>query len=93
MAETWRVDPTASISWHAFGDAWVVFDNGSGQTHRLDALTAAVLDRLCEAATTADDIAAHLAAAGALEVPGLGDLVRAALENLHDVGLADRASA
>lgn len=93
MAETWRVDPTASISWHEFADAWVVFDNGSGQTHRLDALTAAVLDRLCEREASADEIAAHLVAAGGLQVPDLGALVQASLENLHDVGLADRISA
>lgn len=93
MAETWRVDPTASISWHEFADAWVVFDNGSGQTHRLDALTAAVLDRLCEAEATTDDIAAHLVASGAQDVPGLRELVGVSLENLHDVGLADRVSA
>jgi PqqD family protein of HPr-rel-A system len=90
MAEIWRVDPTASISWHSFVDAWVVFDNGSGQTHRLDALTAAVLDRLCEGQATADDIVAHLAAAGVMDVPELGALVLASLENLHDVSLADR---
>ena len=49
-----------------------------------------MLDRLCEGQATADDIVAHLAAAGVMDVPELGALVLASLENLHDVGLADR---
>ena len=39
----WRLNELVDLSWRNWQDEWVVFDTGSGQTHQLDALTAATL--------------------------------------------------
>jgi len=38
--------PLAEFHWRCWGDDWVLFDNGSGQTLQLDALLAAALTEL-----------------------------------------------
>jgi PqqD family protein of HPr-rel-A system len=38
-----RLNPLSELSWRCLDDEWVVFDAGSGQTHQLDAVRAAVL--------------------------------------------------
>jgi PqqD family protein of HPr-rel-A system len=42
-----RVALRSPLHWRRWGDEWVVFSAGSGQTHKLDALSAAVL-LICE---------------------------------------------
>lgn len=39
----WRLNPRVRLHWRHLGDAWVLFELLSGQTHQIDNLTAAVL--------------------------------------------------
>lgn len=39
----WRRHPLSDLHWRRWDDDWVVFDAGSGQTHRMDTLSAVVL--------------------------------------------------
>lgn len=42
----WRVHPLASLYWRCWDHEWVVFNVGSGQTHLLDEVTAAILSSI-----------------------------------------------
>jgi PqqD family protein of HPr-rel-A system len=42
----WRLRALVSLHWRFWDHRWVVFDVGSGQTHLLDEITAAVLASL-----------------------------------------------
>ena len=50
--EAWRVKPLCSLHWRQWSDEWVMFDEGSGDTHRLDALSAVAL--MCIEASPCD---------------------------------------
>jgi hypothetical protein len=39
----WRLNALASLHWRDWDGKWVVFDEGSGQTHQMDTLTATAL--------------------------------------------------
>jgi PqqD family protein of HPr-rel-A system len=41
--QRWRLNRRSSLHWRRLGDDWVVFDSGSGDTHQLDAVSAAAL--------------------------------------------------
>lgn len=40
---TWRLNPASSLHWRCWENEWVVFDQGSGQTHLINPVSAAVL--------------------------------------------------
>ncbi len=40
MDPVWRLHAQARLHWRQWDDEWTVFDDGSGQTHLMDALTA-----------------------------------------------------
>lgn len=42
-ARRWRVNRHSHLHWRRLDDDWVVFDSGSGDTHHLDAVSAAAL--------------------------------------------------
>lgn len=42
----WRIHALASLHWRCWDHEWVVFNVGSGQTHLLDEVTAAVLSSI-----------------------------------------------
>lgn len=64
----WQVKSACVLSWRCWGDQWVVFDAGSGQTHSIDAITAATLSRIEQGPT---DLAGLLDLA--CRESGLGD--------------------
>ena len=39
----WKLNALASLHWRQWEGEWVVFDEGSGQTHQMDTLTATAL--------------------------------------------------
>ena len=43
MAARWRLNRHSHLHWRRLDDDWVVFDAGSGDTHQLDAISAAAL--------------------------------------------------
>ncbi|WP_367846798.1 HPr-rel-A system PqqD family peptide chaperone [Rhodoferax sp. WC2427] len=82
------------MHWASWDDAYVVFDEGSGQTHQMDSVRAFVLDRLCEGVQSTDKLAAELASIPALaDTSGLAALVETILDEFCGHGLAEVASA
>lgn len=39
----WRLNPASSVHYRHWGNDWVVFDVGSGQTHEMDSISAVAL--------------------------------------------------
>ena len=39
----WRLNPRSSLRYRRWGNEWVVFDVGSGQTHEMDTVSAVSL--------------------------------------------------
>ena len=59
--EIWRLPAGVSLLWQSWDeDEVIVFNRGSGQTHLLDAFSAAVLRRIEASPTTTADLAAFL---------------------------------
>lgn len=40
---TWALNPASGLHWRCWDDEWVVFDQGSGQTHLMHPIQAATL--------------------------------------------------
>jgi PqqD family protein of HPr-rel-A system len=74
MAGQWRLDPRAELHWRHFDGEWVVFDSGSGDTHQLDAISAAVL--MCLESVPQDLDGLSQAIAGELNLANDADLAR-----------------
>jgi PqqD family protein of HPr-rel-A system len=79
-ARRWRLAHRARLRWRKLDDEWVVFDSGSGDTHRLDAISAAVLVCLELDAQDVEGLSQLLASE--LHLPGKDLLGR--LESLLD---------
>lgn len=52
----WRLHPLADLTWRPLGDEWLVFDGGSGLTHAMDPLRAAVLTSFEEQAHSVESV-------------------------------------
>ena len=56
----WCLAPLAEFHWRCWGEDWVLFDNGSGQTVQVDALLAAALTELEQAPATLTELQQRL---------------------------------
>lgn len=87
----WRLDRRAVLHWRRFEDEWVVFDSGSGDTHRLDIVSAAALMCL---ESEPNDLGGLLAVlASELDLPveeGLSSKLESLLQQLSILGLIER---
>jgi PqqD family protein of HPr-rel-A system len=88
-SQRWQVAAAVSLQWQDFGDDWVIYDNGSGRTHRLDLLTANVLAALEEHPATLEALVAAVSIGAGIQPGQVGPPVTAALENLRLAGLVD----
>jgi PqqD family protein of HPr-rel-A system len=61
------LNPLTALHWRRWGDDWVVFDAGSGQTHQMDMLTAVTL--MCIEAGPTDLIGLVEQVAGEFDLP------------------------
>jgi hypothetical protein len=52
----WSLPPLAELHWRSWGEDWVLFDNGSGQTLQLDALLAAAVMEIEQAPASLTDL-------------------------------------
>jgi PqqD family protein of HPr-rel-A system len=59
--EAWRLKPLCSLHWRQFGDAWAVFDEGSGDTYCMDTVSAVALMCLAESSCSLADLTAQVA--------------------------------
>ncbi len=82
------------MHWAAWADEYVVFDEGSGQTHQMDSVRAFVLDRLCDGLQSPGSLASELASIPTLaDTPELTKLVKTILDEFCVNGLAEVAHA
>ena len=65
----YRLRSSTLLHWTCWSDAYVVFDETSGQTNQLDAVRAYVLHLLSEAIHTHDDVLQELS-----NIPALAEL-------------------
>lgn len=82
------------MHWASWNDEYVVFDEGSGQTHQMDSVRAFVLDRLCDGRQSPGKLAIDLASIPTLaDTPNLTDLVETILNEFCGHGLVEVAYA
>lgn len=90
----WRLNPRIRLCWRRIVDQWVVFEELSGQTHKLDDLSAAVL--MCHEPMDPlgwPDLAHRLEAEFECDVKAeLAPLLLAATHQLAAIGLLIPAS-
>jgi PqqD family protein of HPr-rel-A system len=77
------------LHWQNWDDDWVVFDEASGMTHQMSAMTAFVLSSVEAAPQDFGALAAELADATGLVLPTARAALRSALEDLSKFGLVD----
>lgn len=78
----WRLHPLAGLEWRPLGDEWVVFDNGSGLTHAMDPVRAAVLTCFEEQPHDVEALVAALRASFGLQQPDAGSVEQVIAELL-----------
>jgi PqqD family protein of HPr-rel-A system len=89
-AKIWRLPAGVSLLWQSWDeDEVIVFNRGSGQTHLLDAFSAAVLRRIEASPTTTADLARFFATGFELDASVLIHRVDAACERFDQLGLAE----
>jgi PqqD family protein of HPr-rel-A system len=89
-AKIWRLPAGVSLLWQSWGeDEVIVFNRASGQTHLLDAFSAALLRRIEAAPTTTADLAGCFATGFALDASLLSHRVDAACARFDQLGLAE----
>jgi PqqD family protein of HPr-rel-A system len=84
----WSVAASSGLHWRCWDDRWVVFDEGSGQTHLLEPLCAAILLLLEEGAADPDTLKCRIVGETSIpDRPALAGDLQASLEQLAGVGL------
>jgi PqqD family protein of HPr-rel-A system len=86
-----RLDTGAELHWRRIDDEWLVFDRGSGDTHRFDVISAAVIMCLEAGAQEFGDLCGIISREMALpNNQDLSDRLEALLEQLLRLGLIER---
>ncbi len=89
---TWRLNPSSGLHWRCWDDEWIVFDQGSGQTHLMNPVTAAALmqfDTQCLSfQQLLDKVAADMSVTTSSE---LASALSSAVEQLVGLGLLESA--
>ena len=91
--QLWRLDSLTELHWRQLDGEWLVFDSGSGDTHRFDVISASVLIRL--EAGVQDVISLCEVLAGELQLSNSEDLsgrIEGLLEQLFRLGLIERVA-
>lgn len=82
----WRLAPRVDLHWRRWDAEWVVFDAGSGQTHKVDTLTAMTLMVLEGGPAEPDTIQGAIAKELELDAQALSDVAARLPELLADLG-------
>lgn len=89
----WSLLPGPPLLWRCWDDEWVLYHPASGDTHRLPAVSARVLQRLEAGPATAAEVVADLAGeVEDTERPQLASFVDSALEAFARLGLVEAAA-
>jgi PqqD family protein of HPr-rel-A system len=78
-----------ALHWRNWDDEWVVFDSGSGQTHKVDHLSAAILTLIEAGAITAHELSAQLSQASDLPIPEWRQAIDTVVGQLWELGLIE----
>jgi PqqD family protein of HPr-rel-A system len=88
--EVWRLPEGVSLLWQSWDeDEVIVFNRASGQTHLLDAFSAAVLRQIESAPTTMPDLRQHFATEFDLDENLLSERLQAVCQRFEQLGLAE----
>jgi PqqD family protein of HPr-rel-A system len=87
----WELAQGSQLHWKCWDDEFVVFDEGSGDTHLLDALAAEVLKALEDAPGDVPTLIARVAGRLRIEPdPEIERHIRATMQRFREAGLAER---
>lgn len=94
----WRLKRLASLHWRCWDEEWVLYNQGSGDTHVLDAFTALTLMALEEGPANSTQLLTHLGAhlAGAndgAKAAAAQEKMQTVLQQLERVGLIEGVEA
>jgi hypothetical protein len=78
----WHLGELTRLHWRNFGNEWLIFDQGTGQTLLVDALSAAALMAL-EAAGPLPRAELERQVANDLDLPALAELSQVLSDNLQ----------
>jgi PqqD family protein of HPr-rel-A system len=90
MSPVWQIVTAPPLLWRAWDDEIVVYNEASGETHRLDPLPAEAFEMLLEGPLTSDALSERMAQA--LEVPKTAEFsesIAAILQLFHDHSLIE----
>jgi PqqD family protein of HPr-rel-A system len=88
--ETWRLPNGVSLLWHSWDeDEVIVFNRASGQTHLLDAFSAAVLRRIEASPSTLAELKRYFARGFALDEDILSERLNVVCRRFDQLGLAE----
>lgn len=91
---TWRLNPASGLHWRCWDNEWVLFDQGSGQTHLINPISAATLMQFEGQFLSIDQLLDRVATDMSLTTsPELASAVSLAVEQLVGLGLLESASA
>ncbi len=86
---TWRLGTLVSLHWRNWDDEWVVFDSGSGQTHKVDHLAAAILTLIEADEITEHELFSQLSQASGFSTPEWHQAIDTATGRLCELGLIE----
>ena len=90
---TWQLNKLTSLHWLQWEGEWAVFDEGAGQTHQMNTLTAATLMTLESGPVSLSQLATEVAAELAIPIgEELDYALSGILKNLETAGLIEIAS-
>lgn len=92
---TWALNPASGLHWRSWDDEWVVFDQGSGQTHLMHPVQAVALMQFDARASLSfeqllDRVATDMSALPHSDLAGALSL---AIDQLVGLGLLESVSA
>ena len=87
---TWRLPEGVSLLWQSWDEVeFVVFNRGSGQTHLLDAFSAAVLRRIEACPGTIPDLTRYFTVGFELDEEILNERLEVVCRRFEELGLAE----
>ncbi len=88
----WRLNPRSSLHYRRWGNEWVVFDEGSGQTHEMDTMSAVSLMHCENGWISLSDIRNGVMTDLGLSSPNtLADSLALLLNQFSNLGLLEHA--
>jgi PqqD family protein of HPr-rel-A system len=88
--EIWRVPKGASLLWQSWDEVeFIVFNRASGQTHLLDAFSAAVLRQIEASPSTIPELRRYFAIGFGLDDAALSERLDGVCRRFDQLGLAE----